>query len=139
MSAKEAAITHPGVINKVEGSKVYVKILAQSACSSCHAKGMCSVAEMEEKIVEVFNFDKRTFSTGEQVTVYMKKTLGNKAVMWAYILPFILVLATLLTMISLTGNEGLAGILAFLVLVPYYLTLYLLRDRMQKTFVFRIR
>ncbi len=52
MGAREN-ISHPGIIEEVSKDKVFVKILSMSACSACHAKGMCSVAEVAEKIVEV--------------------------------------------------------------------------------------
>jgi len=45
-------IIHPGIIERISGEKVFVRILSQSACSACHAKGACSVADAEEKIIE---------------------------------------------------------------------------------------
>ena len=131
-------ITHPGVVEEVEDAKVFVKILSQSACSSCHAKGMCSVAEVEEKTVEVVSAEGRNYKPGDHVTVRMEKSLGKKAVFLGYLLPFILLMATLILMISLTSNEGLSAIVSLLILGPYYLLLYLLKDRLSRQFRFRI-
>lgn len=137
MSAREN-ITHPGIIDKVSEDKVFVKILAMSACSSCHAKSMCSVAEIEEKIVEVKKEAGREYRQGEQVVVAMRKSLGGKAVFLGYLLPFLLLITVLIVVLTLSGNEGVAGLSAIGILIPYYTALYLLRDRLKKTFSFRI-
>lgn len=137
MSAREN-ITHPGVIDSISDDSVFVRILAKSACSSCHAKGMCSVAEIEEKIVEVKKEDGRGFAEGQEVTVSMQKSLGGKAVFLGYLLPFLILIGTLILVLSLSGNEGLAGLSAIGILIPYYLGLYLLRDKLKRTFSFRI-
>ena len=80
MSAHES-ITHPGVIEKLTDEKIFVKVLAKSACSSCHAKSMCNISEVEEKVVEVKRSPGKGYQLGEQVTVSMQKSLGNIAVL----------------------------------------------------------
>ncbi len=138
MSIKDE-IQHPGVIESVSKDKIEVNILAQSACSSCHAKGMCSVSEMENKIIEVNRTPDFDYKVGDQVTVYMRKSLGPKAVLLGYFYPFLIVLLTLIVLISVTGNEGLSALIAFLLLVPYYFILYKMKDKLSKTFEFKIR
>ncbi len=137
MSAKET-ITHPGIVEKVTKDNVFVKILAMSACSSCHAKGMCSVSEIEEKVVEVRKDPARDFKEGQEVTVAMRKSQGGKAVFLGYIMPFLLMIGVLLMVLFLSGNEGIAGLSAILVLIPYYWLLYIYRNRLKSTFSFRI-
>ncbi len=138
MSIKDE-IQHPGVIESVSEDKIEVNILAQSACSSCHAKGMCSVSEMENKIIEVNRTPDFNYKVGDQVTVYMRKSLGPKAVLLGYFYPFLIVLLTLIVLISVTGNEGLSALIAFLLLVPYYFILYKMKDKLSKTFEFKIK
>jgi sigma-E factor negative regulatory protein RseC len=137
MSAHEN-ITHPGIVEQLADDKVFVKILAMSACSSCHAKGMCNVAEVEEKVVEIRKDPQREFKIGEQVTVTMKKSLGSIAVLLGYIAPFFLLLGVLILVLFLSGNEGVAGLSAILVLIPYYWLLYIYRNRLKQTFSFMI-
>jgi sigma-E factor negative regulatory protein RseC len=138
MSAREN-ITHPGIIYKVSDDTIFVKILAMSACSTCHAKSMCSVAEIEEKIVEVKREVEKNYSEGQEVVVAMHKSLGGKAVFLGYILPFLLLIGVLIVVLSLSGDEGLAGLSAIGILIPYYLVLYLMRDKLRRTFSFRIQ
>lgn len=131
-------ISHPGIVEQVTDDKVIVKIIAMSACSSCHAKSMCNVADMEEKIVEVRKIPQREFKKNDQVTVSMKKSLGSRAVLLGYIFPFVLMIATLLLVLFLSGDEGAAGLSAILILIPYYWLLYIYRSKLKSTFSFTI-
>jgi len=131
-------ISHPGVIQEIDSHRIYVKIMAQSACSACHAKGMCTVAEVEEKIIDVNKPSGRSYNVGDNVVVGMQKSLGSKAVLLGYLIPFLILLLSLIIMLALTDNELLSGMIAIGLLVPYYIILHLLKDRLQKTFEFRI-
>lgn len=131
-------ITHPGVVEQLADKTVFVRIIAMSACASCHAKGMCNVADVEEKIVEVRKDPQRNLKIGDQVVVTMKKSLGTIAVFLGYILPFIVMMGVLLLVLFLSDNEGMAGLSAILVLVPYYWLLYIYRNKLKSTFSFMI-
>ena len=87
-------IQHPGIIEGIGEEKVQVNILSQSACSSCHSKGMCTVAEMENKTVDVTKTPDFNYKVGDEVIVYMKKSLGRKAVYYGYLFPFLLMFGT---------------------------------------------
>jgi len=137
MSARED-ITHPGIVENVTESSVFVKILAMSACASCHAKGMCNLAEMEEKVVEVRKEPGQEFRGGEKVTITMRRSQGSKAVMLGYVVPFLVMVGMLALVLTLSGNEGLAGLSAILILVPYYWLLYVYRNKLKRSFSFRI-
>lgn len=132
-------IIHPGIIESINEDKVSVRILAKSACSSCHAKGACTMADVEEKIVEIENDHSISLSTGEQVMVTMEESLGRKAVLLGYVLPLIVLLVSIVVFLSLMKHEGLAALLSLMMLVPYYLALYLFRKKLRKEFRFRIQ
>ncbi len=131
-------ITHTGRINQITPTWIFVTIVSESACSACHAKGFCGAADMKEKIIEVKNPKNEELKPGDSVTIVMQKSTGLKAVFYGYILPFIVLMATLLGTLNATNNEGLAGLLALLVLVPYYFALYMMRDKLQSKFEFKI-
>jgi sigma-E factor negative regulatory protein RseC len=131
-------IIHPGVIEKIEDDKVFVRILSQSACSACHAKSACMVADMKEKIIEVDAGDGGKWKTGEEVMVRMDESLGRKAVILGYGLPMVVLFASVIIFLSLFDHEGIAALCSILMLVPYYLVLYLFRQRLHKEFRFRI-
>ncbi len=132
-------IYHSGIISEISKEKILVSIITHSACASCNVKGMCNISEMKEKIVEVNHQPGVSYKVGEEVTVLMKKSLGSQAVFLAYIFPFLLMVVVLITLINLTGNEGLSGLISIGILVPYFFIIYMLRDKFSKKFVFVIR
>lgn len=132
-------IEHEGVIEKISGNQVIVRILQQSACSACHAKGTCMAADSKEKLVEVADFSGR-FHENERVILEGKESMGYKAVVWAFVLPLVILILTLIFTISLWNfSETEAAISAMAALVPYYLILYLLRKKMANSFQFSIK
>ena len=138
MSNSPQSITHPGIIDHIDREKILVKVLAESACASCHAKGYCSMGETKEKMVEVDSTQGKNWKSGDEVMVVMDRTLGSKAVLLAYVIPLAVLLGSVILLVILLGNEGLAALIALGLLVPYYLLLYFFRDRFQREFRFRI-
>ena len=64
--------------------------------------------------------------------------MAFKALFWGYLAPLILVVAVLSGLILAGFSEAVAGVAALFSLLPYYLVLFLLRDRFKRTFVFKI-
>ena len=137
-SSEQQMIVHPGVVDHLENETVYIRILSQSACATCHAKGACSIAEEEDKIITVHPPDYLSFKPGDQVTIRMKQSLGKKALFLGYILPLIILVASIGIFIWVFTDEGLAALLSILLLGPYYFILYLLRDKLKQQFHFSI-
>ena len=129
---EENAYIHSGVISQIKRGSVIVSLDKNVHCESCHAKGACGVSDSAEKVVEIANADGR-YALNEPVEVILKKNLGHKAVFWAYVFPFILMLLTLLTA-SYFVAEWLAGVLSLLILIPYYLLIHGLKGYFKKTF-----
>lgn len=129
-------IEHEGIVDQISDKAIRVKIMSMSACASCHAKGACTVADMEEKEVEVPLAG--NYKVGQRVMVTGSTAQGLQAAWWAYILPILLLLLTLFVSFSLIGNEALAGLLALVVLVPYFGLIKLSEKFMKKTFQFTI-
>lgn len=132
-------LSHQGTITNLDDQNYYVSIVSKSACSSCHSRGFCSVSEMQEKIIVISRVPGNLYKIGDNVVVIMNKTMGTKAVIMGYLVPFIVLLATLIVTFSMTGNEGVAGIMSLAIVAIYFAVLYLFRDRFRKTFRFTIR
>ena len=131
-------IDHEGIIERIEGDMAHVKINSVSACASCHAKGVCSAADQEEKFLDV-PLEGMAYEQGESVHVQVAKRLGFKAVALGYFYPFLLLMVVLIGLISAGVPELRAGALALLSLIPYYLILYLFRKRIESIFTFSIQ
>ncbi len=135
---KEASISHAGIVESISSDLIRVNITSVSACSACHAKGACNASDMESKIIDAIPGNKK-LKIGDHVTVVGKESMGFKALFLGYLLPFLLVLTVLIIATSLKTSETLAGLLSLASLIPYYLVLYLTKDRLKKSFIFEIQ
>ena len=135
---KPDSIIHPGIIVNISGETVQVKILSQSACSSCQVKSACAVAEMEEKMIEIDKSGSGSWNTGDKVMVRMEESMGRKAVLLGYVVPLVIIVVSVIIFLALLNHEGLAALLSILILIPYYFLLYFFRDRLKKEFRFRL-
>jgi sigma-E factor negative regulatory protein RseC len=126
-----------GFVSEVKGTSLLVNIVSQSACSTCHAQGACNVSDFQDKVIEI-NDVSGEYKVGQQVNVVFKQSKGFAAVIWGYVIPFFLVLGTLIVTLEISGNELYAGLASLLVLIPYYITLYFFRHLLKKVFKFEL-
>lgn len=132
-------ISHRGVVEAVDADIVKVRITQTSACAACKVANHCSAAESTEKTVEVAcRHAAQAYAVGDEVVVSMPMGNGGKAVFFAFILPFIVLMAVLLLSLWMTGNEARSAIFALASLLPYYLILYLSEKKMGRMFSFII-
>ena len=134
----EETISHEGIVTKITDDELEIKILAQSACAACHAKSACGMCEQAEKVLIVPRPKDRDFALNQKVNVRMAIGQGNKAAVLAYLIPIVLLLAVLFVCLGLGMNEGLAALVSIIALVPYYIVLYLRRDKLKKKFDYTI-
>lgn len=130
-------VLHTGIIQAVSEDKLTVTIVSASACSSCHAKGACLASDMKEKEIDIYRFDGK-YQQGQHVNIVGQTSQGYKAAFYGYVLPFLLVFATLLITISITHSDGLSGLLSLAILIPYYAVLYFFRNNLKRSFEFEI-
>ncbi len=131
-------VYHQGTILSIDKGKAEVRIIQKSACSSCHAKSMCSMSDMKEKNVEVSLNPGSQYTIGDIVTVVLARSLGTKAVLLAYFIPFVVMISTLFLVWGLSGNEAISGLAALGILAPYYLILSLFKKKLKNQYEFRL-
>ena len=125
-------LIHPGFVSKINDDSVVVTLEENVHCDACHAKGACGVSESSTKEIEVTNTTE-FFKINERVDVILKKSLGLKAVFLAYVFPFVLMFLTLIIGSSFI-KEWQAGLMALLILLPYFLMLYFLKNKLKTAF-----
>ena len=131
-------IKHRGIVEKIDGSHIVVRIVQTSACSACSAKGLCNASESKEKQIDVYEVNP-VYRIGEEVILCGTTSMGMKAVFLAFGIPVFLLLAALFVTMRVTdGDALLSAIVALVAVVPYYAVLYLMKDKMNKTFSFVI-
>lgn len=132
-------IEHEGTIDNISGNQYTIRITQSTACSECHAKGACMAADTKEKMVDVLDTSGQ-FKLNERVLLSGKTSIGYKAVLWAFVLPLILMICVVFGSISIWHvGELQAAFMSLLALVPYYVILYMVRRKMGEKLAFSIK
>lgn len=132
----EGEISHRGKVLSAQDGVVRVEIVSQSACSACHAAGLCSASEAKKKEVLVQSY--ASFAPGEEVNVFLRRSMGMKAVVLAYAIPLFVVLAFTVALFYLGVGELLSGLAGLAALGLWYLVVYLLRDKIAGGYAFTV-
>lgn len=122
-------IKHAGIIESVESGHVRVRILQASACGACVVSSHCHASGAKEKLIDVYETPTNTRKKGDQVMVVASTKTGARAVALGFGVPFLLLLAVLFTTMGLTGSEPVAALAALASLIPYYIGLYVCKDK----------
>ena len=131
-------IKHRGIVEKVEGSHVVVRIVQTSACAACSAKGLCNASESKEKQIDVYEVN-ASYRIGEEVVLCGTTSRGMRAVFLAFGIPMLLLLVALFVTMRVTDGDALvSSLVALFAVVPYYLVIYFMKDKLNKTFSFTI-
>ena len=131
-------IKHSGVVENILGDSVQVRIVQTSACAACKVAGYCNASESKEKLVDVYHADTRNLKVGDVVTVTASTQVAAQALLLGFGLPFVVLVAVLIAVLLITGNEGAAALSGLGALVPYYAVLFLFRNRIRDKLSFSI-
>ena len=137
--SKKDEIVHTGRVVEMTPDFTTVEIIVSSACSSCHAKGLCGMSEDEQKLLSVPTDPYAAYDVGDEVKVCTKMTMGLKAVWISYVIPLLILMILILTLSAVIGNEIITGLVSIGGVAVYYLIIWLFRDRLQNEFVFYIK
>ena len=132
-------ISHIGRVKEMTPESTVVEIISSSACSACHAKGLCGVSEEKVKEIEVPTDPYATWNVGDEVRVMLRQTMGLKAVWISYVIPLLILMILILTLSAVSVHEIYAGLISIGAVAVYYLVIYLMRDYLAKEFVFYLK
>lgn len=130
-------ISHSGVVLKAdEASGITVSLEARGeGCSSCRVAGLCSAGRDGRTVTVPYE---PGYASGDSVMVRLDESLSLRAVLLAYVVPVVLVLAAVPLLSAAGAGELAAGAAALLAVAAYYLLLYVFRGRMSRSYRFRI-
>ena len=137
--SKKNEIKHRGRIVEMTPDFTTVEILVSSACSECHAKGMCGMSEDEQKMIMLPTDPYSTYNVGDEVQVCTKMTMGLKAAWISYAIPLLILMILILTLSAFLESEVLVGAASVGGVALYYFIIWLLRGKLQNEFVFYIK
>lgn len=116
-----------------------VEFTQQSACATCHAKGMCSLTDESVKILSLPADPWNKYEVGEEVMVEMRQSLGLKAVWLCYLVPLLVFMVVMFTLSKLGLGDLAVGLSSVASVVLYYLILYIIRDKISNEYVFVLK
>lgn len=132
-------ITHKGRIVAIDPDITTIEIIAESACASCHAKGLCGLGEEKVKQIQVRTSAWHPRQVGDEVEVVLKKSMGYKAVFIAYGLPLVVLFVALMLLGALGVGELWAGLGALGAVAVCYFVLFLFRNKISKDYSFFLK
>ena len=131
-------IKHSGVVENIVGDCVSVRIVQTSACAACKVASHCNAAESKEKLVDVRCANSAAYKKGQQVVVTASTEVAARALLLGFGLPFVVLVSVLFIVLQVSGNEALAALSGLAALLPYYVALYLCRNRIREQLSFAI-
>ena len=135
-SRSENMICKEGIVRAVHGDTIDVEITVSSACAGCHAKSICIPSEQRQETVPAVVPAGLTFQVGERVNLIMRGRAGGKAVLIAYVIPFLVLITAFLVCNLLFHNELLSVFVCVLFLVVYFLILKKQSHKIDQKFTF---
>ena len=134
----EELIRHEGIVLSMHDGMARVQIVQTSACSACKARSMCMSSESQTKEMDAVMLEK--MQVGDRVEVEVRERLAWKAVLLAYILPFVVMMAVIAVLDMTTSwSEAIIGTLSLCAIALYYLILSAFKHKLQKQFSFTAR
>jgi len=130
-------IDHAGVVKTVEDGIATVEILSKTSCASCELTGACSSSESSIKEIQV-PIKELDYKSGDHVNIVFTRSEGFTALFIGYVLPFIVMVVTMSVFKFMDYDDLIAGLASLVILLPYYGSLYLLRNKIRALFEFRL-
>ena len=139
MNSNSTEIAHRGRIVEITPEYTTVEIVSESACSACHAKGLCGLGESQKKAVQLPTRGWDSYKVGDEVDVVLKASMGHKAVWLAYVVPLVILVAVLMGALGFGAGELAAGLAAIAAVAVYYLVLRIFRDKLRNEYLFYLK
>ena len=121
-------LEHIGLVTANQHGRITIS-LTGSGCSACH-KSLCMLGDSKAGEVEIPQ-QGHTLNIGDEVLVKINPSSGYKAVTLLYIVPFLLMFGSLLIMLALGYSDGISGLTALMILIPYFSMVYGFRKQLR--------
>lgn len=134
-------ILHTGRIVEIGPQVISVEIVNKSACATCHAKGVCGASDEQVRIIDVpqtIATRVEDYRVGEEVSLRLSQSLGLRAVFIAYVVPLMVLMASILVLSATQLQQLYVGIFSLAAVAVYYIFVAIFRDKLEKVFTFSI-
>ena len=126
-------IKHIGTVTGLHKDAVTVRVEQRAACAGCASQGSCTLSsEKKDEIITVACSTPTLFSVGETVKLVTTQKKLYTALFWAYILPLVGLLASVVVCMELYNDELIAAVSGLAFCALYVLVLYCLPKRITR-------
>ncbi|MFI3318720.1 MAG: SoxR reducing system RseC family protein [Rikenellaceae bacterium] len=132
-------LEHDGRIVSIDGDRAVIEIVVNGGCASCSAKSKCGMSESAKREISLSLPKGLNYECGQMVRVGVSYRDGYLAVLYAYILPLVVLVSILIGALAIGLSEGVAAVGSIVGAGIYYIILYLLRDRVEEKILFTIK
>ncbi|MCQ2322635.1 MAG: SoxR reducing system RseC family protein [Bacteroidales bacterium] len=134
----EERVSHTGVITSITSDELGIEILSSGSCGSCSIKSACGMSETREKHIVVPKPDGKEFIIGQPVKVSMTARQGGRAAVYAYLIPALLIIFTILIISQFSLKDWIAAVAGISAAAVYYLVLFLFRRKIRERFEYEV-
>ncbi len=134
----EERVSHTGVITSITSDELGIEILSSGSCGSCSIKSACGMSETREKHIVVPKPDGKEFIIGQPVKVSMTARQGGRAAVYAYLIPALLMIFTILIISQFSLKDWIAAVAGISAAAVYYLVLFLFRRKIRERFEYEV-
>lgn len=132
-------IKHEGIVEFIDAEYVRVRIVQTSACAACKISSHCNASEKKVKTIDVYGVKNNAkYQVGQEVIVCASRDVAFRALFYGFCIPLIILIAAIMILYLTTGNEALSALVGMASLIPYYIGLYLQRDKLRNKMRFWI-
>jgi len=134
----EERVSHLGVVTKVTAEDIEIEILSSGSCGSCNIKSACGMSEMKEKHVVVPRPEGKDFIVGQPVKVSMTARQGGVAAVYAYLIPALLMIFTILILSLFELADWISAAAGIGAAAVYYFVLFIFRKNIREKFEYEV-
>ncbi|MEQ9301807.1 MAG: SoxR reducing system RseC family protein [Cyclobacteriaceae bacterium] len=129
-------IIHSGFVSEVANGRVKVSLFRPEACGGCQMKDYCGGDNDERQEFEVAA---NGYQVGDEVQLLMSTSTGLRAVLVAYLVPFAVLLLSLIAGLEMGLTEAEAALVSLSTTGLYYILLKMMSGSIKNHFSINIQ
>ncbi len=131
--ANNCKLEHIGTVVELTTDSVKVRIEQRVACAGCASQASCTLStEKKDETLTLACSNPTLFQVGETVKLVSTQKKLYTALFWAYILPLVGLMASVVVCMQLFNNELIAAVSGLAFCALYILVLYSLPKRITR-------
>lgn len=140
MSLEIEYIEHEALVTEVDlnNNFITVRIDDPEECGECPAAKLCQSKGQPSNVVKIYVPDAQKYHKDDLITVRGTERMHRKAIMYATVFPCIILVASMVGIYLLTGNQLAAALSGIGIMLLFFFILWLSREKIAHEFIFNV-